>query len=449
MAVDFKKGLHEKGLGDISGRRHVESLLIAAFRIFYNPGKNLFKEKAPDLTSDRRKLRDLTTIAEISLKLTSELEPESLFYLIVFYASVLLEAGKAVLWVVDPETNEHKVKAVHGYENDQEMLNQVYLGSFNAEWGEDEAPFTVVRPQARAKLPFLNPGCEYEAIVAPVSGKREAIGALIVEDKLSGEPFSSYDGEILHLLAAHAGIAIENARLYQEQDRLVQLRTRDLEAERNKSEQLLLNILPDEVYRELKTRGRVTPKRHDSVTILFADFVDFTAHAEKISPEELIDDLEASYALFDEIVEARGLEKLKTIGDSYMCAGGLTVLNENHAMDCVQAGLDMVESIKAIKQARQALGINSWDVRVGIHTGPVVAGVIGQTKFSYDVWGEAVNLASRMEANGIPNKVNISEATYLQVKDQFQCDPRGMIRLKGIGKAQMYLVKALKDRKCD
>ncbi|MBI9073855.1 MAG: GAF domain-containing protein [Desulfatibacillum sp.] len=411
--------------------------------------KNSYWGKAPDLISDRRRLRDLTTISEISLKLTSELEPDSLFYLVVFYASVLLEADKAVLCIIDPETNKHMVKAVHGYDNEHEMLDKSCKESFNTEWMTEKTPFAVVQPKDRPKLPFLNPGCEWEAIVVPVSGKREAIGALIVEDKLSGESFSAYDGEILNLLAAQAGIAIENARLYKEQDRLVRLRTRDLEAERNKSEQLLLNILPEEVYRELKERGRVTPKRHDSVTILFADFVDFSAHAEKISPEELIDDLETCYAIFDEIVETRSLEKLKTIGDSYMCAGGLTVLNENHAMDCVQAGLDMVESIKAIKQARKALGMNSWDVRVGIHTGPVVAGVIGQTKFTYDVWGDAVNLASRMEANGIPNQVNISEAAYLQVKKRFQCDPRGMIRVKGIGKTQMYLVKGLKDPDAD
>ncbi len=397
------------------------------------------------MPTDRRKLRDLTTISEISIKLTSELELNSLFNLIVFYATVLTEADKAMLWIIDPETSRHKAMIAYGYTDEDEIVGQSSAVSPNTDALLNEnVPFLLVRANERKTMPFLKPDDPWEAIVVPLPGKREVIGTLIVEDKLSNDPFSTYDGTILHLLAAQAGISIENARLYQELDRLVELRTKALEAERNKSEKLLLSILPEEISLELKVRGRVTPRRYDSVSILFTDFVGFTNYSENIQPEELLDDLEACYALFDEIVESHNLEKLKTIGDSYMCAGGLPVQNSTHAVDCVAAGLEMVESINKMKKAREALGIGFWDVRVGIHTGPVVSGVIGRKKITYDVWGDTVNLANRMESNGIPNQVNISEATYSKVQHCFNCKPRGLIDVKGHGKVPMYLVRGMK-----
>lgn len=394
------------------------------------------------MTDDRRRLRDLTTISEISLRLSSELELDALYDLIVFYGSVLLEAQRAILLDADTETGKLSVARSHGFELG-ETTESGMLAS--ARFVNDVLPegkeYIIVRRWQRAEHPILDQNLAAEAIIVPVPGKDKHLGILIVEDRLGKEGFTEYDAEVLKLLVAQAGVAIDNARVYQNLDKLVALRTRDLEAERNKSEQLLLNILPREICDELKSRGRVTPRRYESATILFTDFVGFTAYSEDKDPEDLLYDLEACYSLFDEIVEKHGLEKLKTIGDAYMCAGGLPKPNDTHPVDCVNAAIDMVDAIVALHAAREALGQPFWNVRVGVHTGPVVSGVVGSKKFAFDVWGDTVNLASRMESNGVVNRVNVSQATFEAARMAFRFEPRGPIKVKGQGEVNMYLVK--------
>jgi len=211
-------------------------------------------------------------------------------------------------------------------------------------------------------------------------------------------------------------------------------------AEKQKSDDLLLNILPHETAEELKATGQATPRRYEQVSVLFTDFKGFTASSEKMTPEEVVSQLDTCFKAFDRIVKSHGLEKIKTIGDAYMCAGGLPVENPENAERMIQAGLEMQQFMAQWKAEREAEGKTIWECRLGIHSGPVVAGVVGESKFAYDIWGDTVNTAARMESSGEVGKVNISEATWQLVKAKFPCEFRGEIEAKGKGKIGMYFV---------
>jgi len=215
------------------------------------------------------------------------------------------------------------------------------------------------------------------------------------------------------------------------------------EKEKNRSEKLLLNILPVEVAEELKDEGFVKPVLYKNVTILFTDFEGFTQIAERMSPEELLKTLDASFTKFDKIIEKFNLEKLKTIGDSYMCAGGLPIKNNTHPVDACLAGLELKLLMTEIKELQDSLGFASWELRIGIHCGPVIAGVIGEKKFAYDIWGDAVNTASRLESSGAAGEINISKSVFDQVKNFFICEYRGKIPAKNKGDVDMYFLKRI------
>jgi adenylate cyclase len=225
---------------------------------------------------------------------------------------------------------------------------------------------------------------------------------------------------------------------------LVTILAQNLNQERGKSDRLLLNILPNSVAEELKRNDRVKPMTYECATVLFTDFVGFTKLAEKMTAEELVAELDNSFRAFDEIAKRHNLEKIKTIGDAYMAAGGLPTPNDTHAVDCVLAALEFQAYIESEQTRRRALGLPGWPIRIGIHSGPLVAGVIGQEKFSYDVWGDTVNTASRMESSGAPGRINISQDTHELVKDFFECEYRGAITAKNKGEIEMYFVNSVK-----
>lgn len=213
--------------------------------------------------------------------------------------------------------------------------------------------------------------------------------------------------------------------------------------EKKRSDELLLNILPSETAEELKQYGSAKAKNYDTVTVLFTDFKGFSHHAEKLTPEELVAKLDHCFKAFDRIMGEYNIEKIKTIGDAYMAAAGLPKTNTSNPVDAVRAGLKIRDFMLMYKEECKSKGQEPFEIRIGIHTGPVVAGIVGIKKFAYDIWGDAVNLASRMESSGEVGKVNISQNTYEHLKDrkEFSFVSRGMIKAKNKGEVEMYFVE--------
>lgn len=208
--------------------------------------------------------------------------------------------------------------------------------------------------------------------------------------------------------------------------------------EKRRSDDLLLNILPEEVADELKVKGSAEAKLIDNVTVLFTDFKGFTEFSQKLTPKELVSEIDECFSAFDQIMKRHGVEKIKTIGDAYMAAGGLPTPNRTHALDVVQAALEINAFMNEYKARRIAEGRHFFEIRIGVHSGPVVAGVVGLNKFAYDVWGDTVNTAQRMESSGEAGRVNISETTHYYVKEHVHCEHRGKIEAKGKGLIDMY-----------
>lgn len=211
--------------------------------------------------------------------------------------------------------------------------------------------------------------------------------------------------------------------------------------EKRRSDELLLNILPEEVMHELKAHGKTTAKNYSKATVLFADIKDFTTISEQLSPDDLIEGLDAYFERFDKVIEKYDIEKIKTIGDAYVCAGGVPTKSEGNPHLVVQAALDFIYEIDKLRRERTAQGKIPFEFRIGIHTGQLVAGVIGIRKFAYDIWGDTVNMAARMQQSSEAGKINISGATYELVKDKFACIYRGKVEAKNKGEIDMYFVE--------
>jgi class 3 adenylate cyclase/predicted nucleic acid-binding Zn ribbon protein len=214
-----------------------------------------------------------------------------------------------------------------------------------------------------------------------------------------------------------------------------------IEKEREKSEELLLNILPSAVADELKLHGFAKARKYKTATVLFSDFVNFSGISKSMTAEDLVSLLDYYFKMFDEIITKYKLEKIKTIGDAYMCVGGLPEEHNHHAVDVVRAAMDIKDLLEKKKEENMKSGAPFFEARIGIHTGPLVSGVVGTKKFAFDVWGDTVNVASRMESGGEAGKINISDATYKLVSSKFKCLPRGKVPIKNRGEVEMYFVE--------
>ena len=217
-----------------------------------------------------------------------------------------------------------------------------------------------------------------------------------------------------------------------------------LEKEKEKVEQLLHNILPEETAKELREGGSTSARAYNRVSVMFTDFVGFTKIAEKMSPIDLLNRLDLFFSKFDEIIEKWNIEKIKTVGDAYLCAGGMPIRTKENPIQTVLAGLEIQQYMRKQAEEDKSNGIDPWNLRLGINTGEVVAGVIGKKRYAYDIWGATVNLAQRMETNGKPGRVNISESTYEAIQPYFECTHRGEVMTKNSGLVNMYFVDRIK-----
>ena len=251
------------------------------------------------------------------------------------------------------------------------------------------------------------------------------------------------------LLRARIGALLDRKRLRdEERQRAVRMEAafREAELQKQAAERTLRNILPEKVATELLEYGSVAPMYFEDVTIGFTDFVGFTLSTEQLAAEELVGLLHEYFTAFDHIMARYGLEKMKTIGDSYMFASGLPERQPSHPVDAVLAALEMVEVVKNMARPN---GLVDWKIRVGLHTGPVIAGVVGIHKFAFDIWGDSVNFASRMESSSESNRVNLSERTYARVKDFIRCTPRGRIKTKDGREVDMFFAENIHEKLMD
>ncbi|MCB1176021.1 MAG: GAF domain-containing protein, partial [Leptospiraceae bacterium] len=288
---------------------------------------------------------------------------------------------------------------------------------------------------------FIERGSLDYLLLTPMIIYGELVGILLVHAPIDKLEVTESITEKVNRFSDMVAGSVFNAKLLKKVEETGEI----AETERQKSEKLLLNILPKDVATELKEKGFSEPVLFDSVSVMFTDFKGFTQIAETLTPQELVKDLDACFVQFDKISERYNLEKLKTIGDSYMCAGGIPRKNVTHAIDSVLAAMEIQDFMNMMKDLKEKKGFPYWEIRLGIHTGPLVAGVIGEKKFAYDVWGDTVNTASRMESSGTPGKINISGTTYDLVKDLFECEYRGKVNAKNKGEVDMYYVYGLKE----
>ena len=252
---------------------------------------------------------------------------------------------------------------------------------------------------------------------------------------------------LVWFLYAHLDLRFARKQYMLEQ--IINKRTEDLIIEKEKTEALLANVLPKNTADEIMAKGKATKIKYNFVTVLFSDIQGFTRIAEEMNPEFLIDELDKFFFHFDTVVEKFRIEKIKTIGDAYMCAGGIPEKNRTNPVEVILAALEMRTYMNRLKKSSELEGMKYWDIRVGIHTGTVVAGVVGQKKLSYDIWGDTVNTASRMESSGEAGKINISGTTYEFVREFFVCEFRGKMPVKYKGELEMYFVNGIIPELCE
>ncbi len=272
-----------------------------------------------------------------------------------------------------------------------------------------------------------HPAVAYPAFLAvPIKLGNQTIGSLNFG---ATTPYSQDDVRIAYMLCQQIAAAFRNTLQFEELTRTYD----ELRHEQKKSETLLHNILPRAVAEELKQRGEVVPIHYPVASVLFTDFRGFTAVAQQTEPAILVRQLNWYFTRFDAICEKHGVEKLKTIGDAYMCVSGVPTPHPDHALRLVRTGLDILK----ILEEPDAPG---WVARVGIHSGELVAGVIGQHKFSFDVWGDTVNIAARVESHGVPGQVTLTAATWRLIQHEITCQKGEMVTLRNIGDIQLYYV---------
>lgn len=288
--------------------------------------------------------------------------------------------------------------------------------------------------------PYIQSVKPKSILCIPMTNMGNSKGIIYLENNLVKGAFTNDRIGLLTLLSGQMAVSIDNSKLYNNLEQKVSERTEELHKAKAESDRLLLNILPAQTVEELKQSGKAIPRMYEKVTVLFTDFVGFTSISSRLAPEDIVSLIDQCFTAFDRIVVEHNIEKIKTIGDAYMAVGGLPVPNSTHATDCASAAIAMRNWMDEFNKQQKAKGMEIFEIRIGLHTGPVVAGIVGSKKFAFDIWGDTVNTASRMESSGEAGKVNISHDTYVLLKEHFNCTHRGKIYAKNKGEIDMYFL---------
>ncbi len=400
------------------------------------------------LHDERAQLEDLIDSARA---LIAELDQNSLLELILLKVTRVMKADRSSLFLLDKETGNLVSRIAQGASVLRVPIGEGIVGH-TAKTGE------TVHIKDAYSDPRFNPDFDRSnnyitrsILCTPVRNTNgDIMGAIEVLNRVDGASFTQKDRQMLEAFASLAGVALTNARIHEEllteranlESRVFE-RTKDLELSRRQSDELLWNILPRSIASELKEKGIVIPRRYETVSVLFSDFKDFSKKAITIDENRLISELDRIFRTFDDIILKHGLEKIKTIGDSYMTAGGIPEENSFNAIDISLAALEILNYLKEERRKESPVSL-LWDARIGIHTGPVIAGIVGKNKFAYDIWGPTVNTASRIESEGETDVVSVSVDTYKMIQDYFVCEYRGVINAKNIGDIEIYRLRRLK-----
>lgn len=400
------------------------------------------------------------TLSEIGQDIISSLDIEKVLFTIYEKVNKLMDASIFGIGLLNSknEAIDYKLAISNGvryasYSRDLKDKNQLPVWCVDHKSPvfindvQNEAPTYISAPDQKQfimKDGSIAKQREQSVLYIPILSGTEILGIITVQS-YARHAYTLYHLEILRNVATYASIALINIGLYQRLENEVTLRTAELTKTKERSDQLLLNILPKEIAEELKFKGYTTVRRYEKATILFMDIVGFSTISEGLSPKQLVAEIDTYFSAFDTIMDNVGMEKIKTIGDAYIAAAGLPRGNEASALTVVKAAFDILAKVKELRQEREGLNASFFEFRIGINTGPVVAGVVGSKKFQYDIWGDAVNMAARMEQNSAAGKINISKPTYDLVKDEITCTYRGKVYAKNKGEIDMYFVDSLKN----
>ncbi|MDF2156785.1 adenylate/guanylate cyclase domain-containing protein [Algoriphagus sp. CAU 1675] len=422
--------------------------------IHNRPGLNEIVIDSSSSVGNSSMMLDLSTVLKASSSISQEIVLQKLLKKLMKIVMENAGADRGVLLLKDGNEFFIETIAQDGGQEEEILQHLNYQGSgllsekvisYVTQSGK-----SLVLQDAKNDHKFTN--CQYiknapvQSILSlPVINLGKLTGVLYLENNHSTAAFTQDRVDLLALLSGQIAVSLNNALLYENLEQKVAERTLELEEEKRKSDELLLNILPLEIAEELKVSRITTPRHFESVTVLFTDFKGFTQLSEILSPNELVEELGTCFSAFDRIVDKYKIEKIKTIGDSYMCVGGLPVANNTHAFDTVLAALEIRDWVDQYMKNALANNKPVFQIRIGLHTGPVIAGVVGHKKFAYDVWGDTVNTAARMESSGEVGKVNVSGQTFEIIQNDFACTYRGKVEAKNKGQIDMYFVERPKD----
>ncbi len=328
--------------------------------------------------------------------------------------------------------------------------------AIHPEMSESGKRFSAALKQCREKKTWVS----YEHSLTGTDGEKKWLHTSLTpvfNESGKLENFIAVETEITGLKLAETRLIHQNNDLIKltvnleqanqklaEQRLEIQNKKKEIEEQKKISDNLLLNIFPYEIGEQLKMKGTATPKHYRMVSVMFTDFAGFSKLTEITPVHELIRELNFYFEKFDEIIRRHFIEKIKTMGDSYMCAGGIPLRNRSNPIDTVLAAMEIQDLVNRLNKQKKKEGREIWEIRTGIHTGEVIAGVIGRQKMAYDIWGKTVNTASQMESKGKTGMINISETTYMHIKDYFDCTYRGKISVKHLDQVDMYFVNGLK-----